>query len=104
MLGVKSGMAHSIIVDKTCRWQVKLCDPSLIRATQESFRDDHYPSSVLQILQAFYLQAFIVVLAAGSVLSVRVSSVGQKRPLFKAWERNKVEKGGKMGDRGNRQD
>ena len=77
MLGVKSGMAHSIIVDKTCRWQVKLCGPSLIRATQESFRDDHYTSSVLQILQAFYLQAFIVVLAAGSVLSVRVSSVGQ---------------------------
>jgi len=37
--GVKAGMVHSTC-GQTCGWQVKLCDPSLTRATLERFRDE----------------------------------------------------------------
>jgi len=38
-LGVKAGMAH-FICECTFGWQVKLCDPSLTRATSKCLRNE----------------------------------------------------------------
>jgi len=37
--GVKAGMVYSTC-GQTCWWHLKLCDPSLTRATPEHFRDE----------------------------------------------------------------